>query len=108
MVKDGCLYLSSEKVNARSDDTFVRICNGSYAQICKFIVDREMNQDYVLVKILKTKTAFPRNHKILQLVEEIGSEVVSVSVNDIDKISVSIDIPHKNWYICAVPNLLSY
>lgn len=108
MVKDGCLYLSSEKVNQRLDNTFVLLRNGSYANIFKFIVDWNTNQEYVLVQMLQTKTAFPRKHKVLQTIEKICSEKIAISVNEIDKISVSVIVSQENWFICVVPNLLSY
>ncbi|XP_043481109.1 uncharacterized protein LOC122510490 [Leptopilina heterotoma] len=108
MVKNGCLYLSSERINQRSDNAFVLLHNGSYANIFKFIVDRELNKEYALVQVLRTKNAFSRNHRTLQIIEEIDSEITSIFIHDIHKISVCIDIPNENCYISAVPNLLSY
>lgn len=64
MVKDGCLYQTSEKVNRRSDNTVVLLSNECYGVIVKFIVDININQECVLLKLLKTKSVFPGKHKI--------------------------------------------
>lgn len=41
MVRNGCLHLLKKIVNKRSDNSFIKLIDGSYANIVEFIVDRE-------------------------------------------------------------------
>lgn len=62
MVRNGCLHLSNKIINKRSDNTFVRLIDGSYANIVEFIVDTESKKEYVLLQFLKTRSVFAKNH----------------------------------------------
>lgn len=108
MVKNGCLHLSNKKLNKRSDNTFVRLSDGSFGNIVEFIVDNnETRTEWVLLQILQTQPAFKNHHTAYQIVLNIEKEIVAKNVSDIDTICVNININNKN-FICTVPNILSY
>lgn len=104
MVKNGCVYLSSAKVNKRSDNTFVQLSNGLYGNIVSFIVDFNRKKEFVLLQVLETIAVFSNRYfKIVR----INSEIIAAPTAEIQTVCVCLDVSNEK-FICSVPNLFSY
>lgn len=65
MVMDKCLYTTTVKRNAPSNNTFAELKDGTFIKIFQFIVDEYRAEEYVMGKILKTQNALLNQCKFL-------------------------------------------
>ena len=107
IVKSGCLYMSSEKNNKRSDNSYAYLQNGLYVKIKHFIVHSESLTEYTIVQKVLTTNAFNNGCGILQRIVEVVNEESAVLTNDIVKVCVHMAF-NDYEYLCVVPNLYYY
>lgn len=105
MVKDSCLYLSIEKINCRSCNSYAILCDSTFIQIRRFFVDEESNTESCLCNVIQTRPSkyCPNLHVVLH----VNSETITCQTNLISKVCVFIE-NNKKRYICSVPNLYHY
>lgn len=107
ITKDGCLYLSSLKVNKRSDNSCARFKCGSFIKIVSFVIDRENNIECTICNNLVTYNAFENANALLQKIASVDKNVKIVNTNEIETICVCLKV-NNDEYICPVPNLYFY
>ena len=108
MVKDGCLYASSLKVNIRSDNSVAQLIDGSFVIIEKFIVDVDNKKEFTTCyKISDCNHGLCSNYNVLRKIRSVGEDPVIISTKDIKVVCVLITI-RNDRYVCPLPNLLFY
>lgn len=105
LVKDKCVYSSITRQNERSNNSYAQLSDGSFVKIIEFIVDEQLESEYVIFKYLVTENAFRNQHPHLQKVISLQTSVQATYVESLEKIAVFIKVKEKQ-YICSVPNLL--
>ncbi|XP_051157956.1 uncharacterized protein LOC127279572 [Leptopilina boulardi] len=108
IVKNSCLYMSAEKSNERSDNTFAILHSGIYVKLINFIVDHITSNEYVVVKKIITVNFIDENCKMLQKIVKIDSENSVFATEEISKVCVHIKLDNDCEYLCVVPNLYHY
>lgn len=112
MIKNKCLYMSSDIQNKRSDNSTVQLLNGQYARIKCFVVDIFNGYQNFIYQNLIT-----RSHNICQgapqikIVENIDDELNLANVSEIKGICTYFSInteKFKGTFVCALPNLMNY
>lgn len=102
IIIDGCIFMNSRKINARSCDQFAQLLDGRFVKLIDFIVDGE--NEITICQVLKTKANYYSS-----VVQDICdfSDNICIKTHDILKICVYIEI-HNKMYIIPVPNMLQY
>lgn len=109
MVKNRCLFMSSAKINSRSNNTYAQLNDKSYVKLISFLVDRANKLEFTIVKKIKTITAVKEFHtfQMLQKIEEISHDDFAIPTSSIDKVCIVVNVNEKD-YICSVNNLKCY
>lgn len=107
IVKNGCLYSSSKRINQRSNHSFAQSTNGCYVKLNFFIVDSNNGKEYTIVQKVYTDNVFGEKCKMLKKILRIDSTEVAVTTNEISKVCVFMKFKDFE-YICSVPNLHFY
>ncbi|XP_071572483.1 uncharacterized protein [Temnothorax nylanderi] len=103
-VKDGCLFTSSQKKNTRSDNSFALLSDDTFIKIIYFIVDQKHKKKLTLCNVVNTSTPVCNS---INLIRSIGSEIIAVETDKIERICVFIKI-ENNCYIAVLPNSHNY
>lgn len=103
LVKEGCLYTSSAKNNARSCNYFAQLKDGKFVKIINFLVDVERNNELTVCKMIKTKSNAYADviHDIL----EVSDDITAVPTNEIAKVCIYIE---SNKKACIIPVVNPY
>lgn len=104
IVKNKCLYESSTIQKKRSNNSFVLLSDGRFAQIHAFILNG--NDEQTICSIVRVKY-FYENFKTMYVVDCFQSERICFPTSSITKICVVFKVFEKT-YICPIPNLLHY
>lgn len=107
IVKDKCLFQSSEKSNARSNNSFAQTVDGKFIEILYFLSDQNSRKEYTICRVLKTTSAFSNKIPTLKKVTEIDQRLVAVPTSKINKICLFMEVD-KVQYISAVPHMYVY
>ena len=109
MIKDGCLYMSSTKINPRSDNSKAQLKDGRFIEIMYFIVDSETKTELTLCKVLNlSQTPLEFKCGELKLLDNTEGDTIIVETKEIKKICVFVDCGIEEKYICPVPNQFYY
>lgn len=103
MVKNKCLYSGIVRQNERSNNSYAQLSNGLHIKILEFIVDEQLEREYVICKYIFTERAYKNQHPHFKKVIRLEKNIQAVPVQMLQKIAVSLKI--KKEYICSVPNL---
>lgn len=108
VIKDGCLYASSQKINERSDNSIVQMQDGQFAMILKYVCDEENQKEWVVFQILKTfKPTSWLGYDSLQQVRTISEDVTIKEINNIRSVCACFSLKESE-YIVTLPNLFLY
>ena len=107
MVKNGCLFMSSGKINKRSDNTYAMLSDNSYVKLNYFIVDVSSKVECTIVQKLRVVNALGDQYKFLKKIVELSNDESVIETRSIIKICVHIRANHDE-YVCTMPNLYSY
>ena len=105
IVMRGTLYTSSEKVNTRSCNYFIKFVDKRFVKIVKFLVDTENKKELTISQVIKVRPSQYANY--INEVVEITDELIAVETSQIAKVCTFIETPSKN-YIIPVANSLFY
>ena len=61
MVKDGCVYVSSLKINKPSDNSVAQLSDGKYIRILNFKVDIEQKIEVTMEHVITVSRQFLNN-----------------------------------------------
>ncbi|XP_043472842.1 uncharacterized protein LOC122505365 [Leptopilina heterotoma] len=107
IVKNGCLFMSSKKINKRSDNTFAQLRDFSYVKIHFFVMDSHTKFEFAIVKKIHTVRSFEKCYNTLQTIVNIDTEESAISITELSTICVHMSKDGKE-YLCAVPNSYVY
>lgn len=103
IVKNGCLFETSLKINQRSCNFYAQISNGNFVELVNFLVDINTKQEITVCKTINTR---PINYcSTLQNVTNISGEIC-IKTEVIVKPCVFIECNHEK-YIIPLPNVLN-
>lgn len=111
MIKDKCLYVSSDIQSKRSDSSVAQLFNGQYVRL-KYFVTNADNQQAIIYQKLKTE-----EHSLcvgvshLKIVVGVDDELSMTKVSEVKTICVYFNIDKdqsRGTFVCALPNLLNY
>lgn len=112
MIKNKCLYVSSDIENKRSDNSTVHLFNGQYVRIKYFVEDINNEQQIFIYQNLIT-----RNHDMcegapqVKIVENVDDQFKLANVSEIKTICAYYKITDEKFqgvFVCALPNLINY
>lgn len=103
IVKNGCLYVSSNNNNDRLNNSYAQLKNGDYVKIFYFIVDKLSFSEHIIVQKIDTEEAYNNVYNMLRKI----NERTAVPTNEIEKVCVHMNI-NNGEYLCCVPNLHYY
>ena len=106
IVKDNCLFTSSEKKLERSDSSYAVLDNNDFIQIKEFIIDETSGNELTIYKKLNTQNKFDNCSKV-QLVNNTNEELAWVETKKIKNLAVYVDTGLEA-FIVAVPNKYHY
>lgn len=107
MVKDGCLFMSSSRINERLDNTYAMLSDNSYVRINCFIVDRSYNMEYTVVQNITVVNVFDDSCHMMKQIVDISENESAILTKDIVRICVHVKLNGKE-YLFATPNMCSY
>ena len=103
MIKDQCVYLTFNKVNKRSDNSFAILEDDSFIQKESFIVDRGTNRELTLCKRIIVNNLSVSRVEVIK----IRTKCDVIDTKTIKSTCVFINLPEIQ-YLCKLPNLLFY
>ncbi|XP_023316476.1 uncharacterized protein LOC111694049 [Trichogramma pretiosum] len=104
-IKDGCLYTSTTDRQKRSCNSYAKLKNGKFVYILYFIVNHEMNLQFLRCNFLKTNENM--SISIFKLESNFEVEKKIVDVSELESICTHMNVENDN-YISELPNLVHY
>lgn len=103
LVRDKCLFKSSEKKCRRSDSSMAITKDGQFIEIFEFLVDLTDNKEYTLCKVLNAGRSMTHNGMSGFEVDSIDANVIAIETSNIEKACVYMSVNGKK-YVSPTPN----
>lgn len=97
LVKERCLFQSSNKTNARSSNSFAQLADSRFIEIVQFMIDGNDNRELTVCKEIRTRRASFDVCTSIREISIVNDNLITVETGAIKKICLYMTINRKQF-----------